>query len=973
LSAGTYYVPINSTLEDDLGPYQLHIIAEACPLLACCLPDGSCIDGVNQFQCDLQDGTFLGPPTRFPSVPVCTGSTCASGSCCTGPGECIDEQSGDPISKAECDTEGGNYKGGVRCEGGECVLNPAFSCDDAGDCSAVGGTCSGGIGGQRALAQPNPCPICEFESVSSCQLWDDPGHSLKISDLGTGSGLVWADDFIAGAGLTQIDQVCTYGHYLTKVVGETPPDLDCGEGANTIDAFRVRILPTGANGLPDAANPVGTRNATSVKAIIPGSATKTGFFEVETYGYQLTLSSPITGLVPGTRYWLEIANDLPAVAQCTWNWSIIRPDSPQGNRVAAAGSDAGGYTTGGEKAQDLAWCINGAIETPAADVRPNCACDGNCFDGTLQAGNAANADYQQNAVGETCGTFTCPASGIPANDVCANATPLAVGTVPISTHCSTTDGFNPVHMSDTDADDPINLDVWFEFIPVQNCTLRVDMCNSGTFEESFDSALAVYSNGTSTCPCPVDQATHNATFIDAQDETCGAGNPVGGPAKIEVQNAVAGVCYMIRVGNWGPGGTDGRGVLDVSCGAPVCGDNSAQAANGEECDGIDDAACGANGSCNPPGDANECQCAVAVCGNNVREGAEVCDGSDDDACPGLCLADCTCNSVCGNGTKEGAEECDGPADASCGGVAGRCLVNCTCPLVVCGNGFKDPNEECDPGTASAGDEDDDACPGECRAAGDPAGDPPGGCTCRCGAGPSSPDPPTAEPVVAQGGKGTGKPRHISFVVPASSAGTDTALRVKLTSLHHPTTPPPNTPNFAAFEGQFRYVTVLPGNVTTCPDSANFGTTYRCATLACQPDYRDWGTLVGGQTLHVAESAIVPSSTYHVANLPASCGSAPAANTCSNASTELAVSTSRWGDVVGAGNSAPDNNNNVLDISTVVDKVKDLATAFYEPRCWAKQKDPNGLGDSVNVIDIGFTVDGVKTFPYPASFTIDACP
>ena len=47
-----------------------------------------------------------------------------------------------------------------------------------------------------------------------------------------------------------------------------------------------------------------------------------------------------------------------------------------------------------------------------------------------------------------------------------------------------------------------------------------------------------------------------------------------------------------------------------------------------------------------------CQCAApvstggggpgAVCGNDIKEGLEECDGTDDTACPGQCQADCTC-------------------------------------------------------------------------------------------------------------------------------------------------------------------------------------------------------------------------------------------------------------------------------------------------------------------------------------------
>ncbi len=33
----------------------------------------------------------------------------------------------------------------------------------------------------------------------------------------------------------------------------------------------------------------------------------------------------------------------------------------------------------------------------------------------------------------------------------------------------------------------------------------------------------------------------------------------------------------------------------------------------------------------------------AVCGNNIREETEQCDGTDDSACPDLCQQDCTCS------------------------------------------------------------------------------------------------------------------------------------------------------------------------------------------------------------------------------------------------------------------------------------------------------------------------------------------
>jgi len=62
----------------------------------------------------------------------------------------------------------------------------------------------------------------------------------------------------------------------------------------------------------------------------------------------------------------------------------------------------------------------------------------------------------------------------------------------------------------------------------------------------------------------------------------------------------------------------------------------------------------------------------------VREGTEVCDGTDATACPNACLADCTCPpQTCGNNVQEGTEACDGSDATAC---PGSCLATCSCPL-----------------------------------------------------------------------------------------------------------------------------------------------------------------------------------------------------------------------------------------------------------------------------------------------------
>ncbi len=74
-----------------------------------------------------------------------------------------------------------------------------------------------------------------------------------------------------------------------------------------------------------------------------------------------------------------------------------------------------------------------------------------------------------------------------------------------------------------------------------------------------------------------------------------------------------------------------------------------------------------------------------VCGNGVRERAEVCDGLNTTCDQGFtaCESDCTCPAgstfpgTCGdNVVNLPGEQCDGTDDAAC---PGQCQSNCTCP------------------------------------------------------------------------------------------------------------------------------------------------------------------------------------------------------------------------------------------------------------------------------------------------------
>lgn len=125
----------------------------------------------------------------------------------------------------------------------------------------------------------------------------------------------------------------------------------------------------------------------------------------------------------------------------------------------------------------------------------------------------------------------------------------------------------------------------------------------------------------------------------------------------------------------------------------VCGDNVIEGV--EQCDGTDPGTC-PTGVCDP-----DCTCEDPVCGNDIIEAGEACDGTDDAACPGQCDGSCVCPTTCGDGT------CDAGENAT------TCAVDCGCSVAgTCGDQAAD-GCWCDSECASFG----DCCPDVCGACG----------------------------------------------------------------------------------------------------------------------------------------------------------------------------------------------------------------------------------------------------------------
>jgi hypothetical protein len=229
----------------------------------------------------------------------------------------------------------------------------------------------------------------------------------------------------------------------------------------------------------------------------------------------------------------------------------------------------------------------------------------------------------------------------------------------------------------------------------------------------------------------------------------------------------------------------------------------------------------------------------------------------------------------------------------------------------------------------------------------------------CEPPPDPPDPPDLDPT------GINKCRFISFQIPPQTAS-ETAIRVHLTSLHHPAPCYIEClPLFTLFEGQYVWV----GPPQWYVESNATGTTFLASAVQCTPYYQDWST-VG--LLHVTGSAIIPSSAYHVEQVASSCEGRESDSDClpagANVSSQLQVKTTRWGDIDTPYNppsttAQPD----VGDISALVNKFRSSSGAPIKARAWLAGVD--GFGSISMAQDLDFShisacVEAFRGMTYP---------
>jgi len=577
---GTYWYPIFSSFGGNFDEYQFHVRLEACPDAVCCV--GTDCKIVNILECQAQGGFFLAPPNRGDAVTVC-GSICDTGSCCTGPGECVDNQAGgDPpdsqidMTPTFCtDTLDGTYVGGVKCFGGTCQggSQQNQSCQSDNDCS--GGTC---VGDSLDLAQPSPCPICEIRGPGNCQVFDD-GVVQRPSDVGRpGGGVTVADDFIPLS--DTIDALCTWGTYTES--DSEGNAFDCSGGFN--NKFRVRIYGADEFGLPDTGNVIAERAipadaVTQVKVENSASELLGG---IPVFGYQIDLSdNPITDLdTASTCYWLEIVND--GDGACGWNWQTVDTTN---NDFSAIGG-AGAYGPASARNGDMAFCLSTPFQPGACGTPIGYCC--NCRTGG--GGTCENTDRrscvdqkQRWRIDLTCETATgndvCEESP-PSNDLCdvvasAGFDDTPAGTTLFDNTCANTDGVNPV-TSEIGGGNAISADIWFKFIATEAGPITISTCATGPASGGgVDTIIAAFRDpdNPTSCICPGDDAAQTAATnwysepagidVHSADENCdGELNGAGGFIVGEV---LPGDCIMIRLGGFGgQGSEEGAGTVTIT-------------------------------------------------------------------------------------------------------------------------------------------------------------------------------------------------------------------------------------------------------------------------------------------------------------------------------------------------------------------------------------------------------------------------
>ena len=129
----------------------------------------------------------------------------------------------------------------------------------------------------------------------------------------------------------------------------------------------------------------------------------------------------------------------------------------------------------------------------------------------------------------------------PANDECANATPVTNGTYAWDNSYATTDGPSP------DCQPLTSLDIWYLYAPPQTGTATISLCGT-----NFDTVLSVYD----LC---------GGTQLACDDDSCDGVNPPGDTLASSISNLPvnSGSTYLVRIASYGSIATGGAGTMTI--------------------------------------------------------------------------------------------------------------------------------------------------------------------------------------------------------------------------------------------------------------------------------------------------------------------------------------------------------------------------------------------------------------------------
>lgn len=205
--------------------------------------------------------------------------------------------------------------------------------------------------------------------------------------------------------------------------------------------------------------------------------------------------------------------------------------------LGGGGTWYGGGDCGTFACPPVGACCVGCPPEAVCDVRDEASCT--ALAGAWSAGT--------DCIGATC---------TPDNDECAmGAMPVPDGTYAIDNRCATTDGPDQVDC-DTGLQ-PFSRDVWFHYSATCTGTLTVSMCG----DADYDGIIALYTDGSGSCSCPVDATNQDGL---CGDDTCGL---EGGPSTVS-RFVNEGQCMTVRVGGWS--NQSGTGSVDIRCAPEIC-------------------------------------------------------------------------------------------------------------------------------------------------------------------------------------------------------------------------------------------------------------------------------------------------------------------------------------------------------------------------------------------------------------------